>query len=215
MRDVLFCQKYTGIIGAKVLAMRLTDYSNPAIIASIKHWVADVVVRHRFCPFAKPAIDRAWVSYTVLESADATLVLEQLAERVSRLLEADNRDATELLIVANTAQTFDGFLDLTALAEALIESMGWDDQIQLATFHPSYCFANTSPGSIENYTNRAPWPVIQLLQVDSVGRAIDQVGDTETIPQRNIERLNAMDDATADQLMADSCPPPPSGEPRH
>lgn len=202
-------------MGAKVSAMSLSEHSNAAIIASIEHWVADVVVRHRFCPFAKPALESAWVSYTVLDGADATKVLQQLADRVSRLLEAENRDATELLILAKTADSFDSFLDLTALAEALIESMGWHDQIQLATFHPNYCFADTSPESLENYTNRAPWPVIQLLQVDSVGRAIDQVGDTDTIPQRNIELLNAMDDATADQLMADSCSPPPSGVLRH
>ena len=203
-------------MGGKVSGMNQSEYNSSAIIASIQHWVADVVVRHRFCPFAKPALDSAWVTYSVLAGTDTGGVLEELAGRVSKLLEADNRDATELLIVANSAESFDDFLDLTALAEALIESMGWHDQIQLATFHPNYCFADTSPHSLENYTNRAPWPVIQLLQVDSVGRAIDQVGDTESIPLRNISLLNDMDDATADQLMADSSPPsPPSDVPRH
>jgi len=196
--------------------MNLSELSNDTILASIKHWVAGVVVRHRFCPFAKPALDSDWVQYAVLDGSDDEAVLQQLADRVSLLLEADNRDATELLIVPKLAYSFDDFLDFTALAEALIESMGWHDQIQLATFHPDYCFADTSPESIENYTNRSPWPLIQLLQVDSVGRAIEQAGDTETIPTRNIALLHAMDDATADQLMADSCPPsPPSNVPRH
>lgn len=196
--------------------MTQTEQSNLEIIAAVEQWVANVVVRHRFCPFAKPALDNNWVAYTLLDGADMNTVLQQMADRVSRLLGADNRDATELLIVANSAKSFDDFLDLTALAEALIESMGWHHQIQLATFHPQYCFADTSAHSLENYTNRAPWPVLQLLQVESVSRAIEQMGNTEEIPLRNIKLINTMDDSTADQLMRDSCPPrAPSDVPRH
>ena len=179
--------------------------SNIDIIASVEHWVAQVVVRHKFCPFAKPALLSQWVSYSVLDEIKEEKVLEQLAERVSGLLASDRPDATELLVLSKSAAEFDDFLDLVALGEALMESMGWEDKIQFATFHPAYCFADTSAESIENYTNRAPWPVIQLLQVGSVGRAIDAVGSTDEIPQRNIEYLNALDDAAADQLVRDSC----------
>ena len=187
--------------------MTLREHSGDEIIGCIERWVSDVVVRHKFCPFAKPALDSDSVSYTVLDGADSSAVLQQVAERVSALFDAGNEDATELLILANAAKSFDDFLDLGALADAFIESMGWHDQIQLATFHPDYCFADTSPNSLENYTNRAPWPVIQLLQVESVGRAIDRVGDTDSIPARNIDLLNNMDDASAERLMANSCPP--------
>jgi len=146
--------------------------THTAIIATIEHWVSEVVVRHRFCPFAKPALEHHSVSYCVLDGSTPQALLEQMAERVSALLDAGKPDATE--------------------------------------------FAETSPHSIENYTNRAPWPVLQLLQVDSVSRALDSVANPEQIPQRNIEHLNSMDDATADQLMRDSVAPVSiSGVPSH
>lgn len=147
------------------------------------------------------------MSYTVLDGSHSEAVLEQIADRISQLLERNEPDATELLILSDCAESFDDFLDLTAIAEALIESMGWQESIQLASFHPQYCFAETSPESIENYTNRAPWPVIQLLQVDSVGRAIDKLGNADEIPARNVAHLNAMDDASANQLVSASSPP--------
>jgi len=190
--------------------------THTAIIATIEHWVSEVVVRHRFCPFAKPALEHHSVSYCVLDGSTPQALLEQMAERVSALLDAGKPDATELLVLSAIATKFDDFLDIVALAEALIESMGWYEKVQLATFHPDYCFAETSPHSIENYTNRAPWPVLQLLQVDSVSRALDRVANPEQIPQRNIEHLNSMDDATADQLMRDSVAPVSiSGVPSH
>jgi len=189
---------------------------NTAIIAAIEHWVTEVVVRHRFCPFAKPALDQQSVSYWVLDGATPETVLEQMAERIQALLTSNQIDATELLILSATAAEFDEFLDIVALAEALIESMGWFEKVQIATFHPDYCFAETSPHSIENYTNRTPWPVLQLLQVDSVGRALENVANPELIPQRNIDHINAMDDETADQLMRDSVAPVSiSGVPSH
>ncbi len=196
--------------------MNAPNTTNTAIIASVEHWVAEVVVRHRFCPFAKPALDQQSVSYRVLDGASPERVLEAMADRISQLLEHGGPEDTELLILSAHAEKFDDFLDLTALAEALIESMGWYEQVQLATFHPDYCFADTSPQSIENYTNRAPWPILQLLQVESVGRALENVTKPELIPQRNIEHLNTMDDAEADQLMRDSVAPVSiSGVPSH
>jgi len=196
--------------------MNEVNSTNKAIIATVEHWVAEVVVRHRFCPFAKPALDQHSVSYCVLDGGTPEILLEQMAERVSALLDGGKPDATELLVLSAVAAKFDDFLDIVALAEALIESMGWYEKVQLATFHPDYCFAETSPHSIENYTNRAPWPVLQLLQVDAVSRALENVVNPELIPQRNIEHLNTMDDVTADQLMRDSVAPVSiSGVPSH
>ena len=187
--------------------MKAPNTPHTAIIAAIEHWVADVVVRHRFCPFAKPALDQDSVSYWVLDGKTPEIVLQQMAERVESLLESGHSDATELLILSECSAGFDDFLDTVALAEALIESMDWYEKVQLATFHPDYCFAETSPQSIVNYTNRSPWPVLQLLQVDSLGRALDKAANPELIPERNIKHLHAMDEATAEQLMRDSVAP--------
>jgi len=181
------------------------DPSSAALIADTENWVAHSVVRHRFCPFAKPVLDANLVSYTVIDAANTESALNQFAERVSRLINDAAPRATELLIFGAVGVSFDDFLDLTALADALLESMGWHERVQLATFHPDYCFADTDPESIENYTNRAPWPVIQLLQVDAVADAIEQVGSTDDIPVRNIETLHALSADAAAELEQLSC----------
>jgi len=131
--------------------------------------------------------------------------LEQIAARIEALIEEPDSETTELLILPFVVESFDDFLDLSALAEALIESLAWQDKVQLATFHPHYCFADTDPESIENYTNRCPWPVIQLLQVDAVSRALERVENPDEIPARNIECLQSMDEAAVDRLLRDSC----------
>jgi len=173
----------------------------PEAVSATENWVAEVVVRHRLCPFAKPVLDAGSARYTVLEHSDAENVLNGFAEAVSSLVAGADRHATTLLILTNHAGRFDDFLDLIALADALLESMQWDHIIQLANFHPDYCFADTAPEAIENFTNRSPWPVIQLLQVDAVSEAIDRVVSTDHIPARNIETLQNLDEAEVRALI--------------
>lgn len=180
---------------------------HPAL-ADIRQWVDGVVVQHQFCPFAKPALASGWVAYSILDAADVESCLQQFANRVAALLEQSEPDTTELLVMTGCGASFDEFLDIAGLSEDLLEAMGWQDRVQLATFHPEYCFADTDADSAENFTNRAPWPVMQLLQVDSVGRAIEHAGDTHNIPDRNIAYLQSAPAGALQQIQQDSLKKP-------
>jgi len=61
--------------------------------------------------------------------------------------------------------------------------------IQLASFHPQFQFADTTPDDIGNYTNRAPFPTLHLLREASIARAVAAFPEAETIYERNIETL--------------------------
>src|SRR3546814_6830939 len=82
--------------------------------------------------------------------------------------------------------------------------MQLDGVYQIASFHPEYQFAGTAPDAAENYSNRAPYPLLHLLREDSLERAIANYPDVEQIPARNIALLNDLGTSKLKALL-DSC----------
>lgn len=150
-------------------------------VAQTRRWVEDVVVGHNFCPFAKPSLDQT--HYELLQGGTEQR-MQQLLDCCFRLRENAEIE-TALLVAAQDLDDFDDYLDELSLAEELMESMGLDGEFQLASFHPDYCFAETSPEAAENYSNRSPYPVFHLLRESSLSRALAEVGSPEKIPRRN------------------------------
>jgi uncharacterized protein len=74
-------------------------------------------------------------------------------------------------------------------ADALVEELALDGVLQVASFHPDYQFAGSAPDDVENFTNRAPYPILHLLREDSVARAVAAFPDPDAIVERNIETL--------------------------
>ena len=74
-----------------------------------------------------------------------------------------------------------------------MEEEGKDTEIQVASFHPQYQFAGTSAESVENWTNRSPFPMIHLLRVADVRSALKKFsGDTDDIWCRNQEQMRTL-----------------------
>jgi hypothetical protein len=74
----------------------------------------------------------------------------------------------------------------------MVRDLGLEGDLQIASFHPRYQFADTLPDDIENFTNRSPYPMLHLLREASVERAIASAGDTGQISNRNIRRLREL-----------------------
>jgi hypothetical protein len=73
-----------------------------------------------------------------------------------------------------------------------VDDLGLEGELQVASFHPQYQFADTNPEDIENFTSRSPYPMLHLLREASVERAIAAFGDTEEIYRRNIRTLRRL-----------------------
>ncbi|MGB7479462.1 MAG: DUF1415 family protein, partial [Burkholderiaceae bacterium] len=85
--------------------------------------------------------------------------------------------------------------------------LGLTGEIQVASFHPDYQFAGTSPDDIENYTNRAPYPTLHLLRESSVERAVEAFPEAAEIFERNVRTLRALKrDDLADHGFAPAVP---------
>ena len=82
--------------------------------------------------------------------------------------------------------------DFLETADALVESLGLDGVLQVASFHPDYQFAGSAPDDVENFTNRSPYPTLHLLREDSVSRAVEAFPDPEVIVERNVETLRRL-----------------------
>ncbi|MBK8067557.1 MAG: DUF1415 domain-containing protein [Rhodanobacteraceae bacterium] len=79
--------------------------------------------------------------------------------------------------------------DLLDIADATVQALGLEGELQVASFHPDYQFGDAEPDAVENCTNRSPYPTLHLLREASIERAVEAVEDTDAIYQRNIETL--------------------------
>ena len=160
------------------------------IIASCRHWVETVIVGLNFCPFAKPVVESGGLVYRVVNETSFEACLLALSDEFQRL-QLDPSIETSLLILPQGFESFDDYLELLAVADALIEDQSYDGIFQLASFHPDYCFDGQSVDDASNYTNRSPYPMLHLLRESSIEQALATIASPEKIPARNIEVARA------------------------
>jgi hypothetical protein len=172
-----------------------------AIIAATQRWVERAVIGLNLCPFAKAVVVKEQVRYVVSPARTPEELLETLMNELQDLadVDADKVDTTLIIspFVLNDFLDFNEFLDV---ADAAVEDMHLDGELQVASFHPDYQFADTDPNDISNFTNRAPYPILQLLREDSIDRAVEAIPDAEDIFEKNIETLEKLGHEGWDKL---------------
>jgi len=159
--------------------------STNQIISQTKKWITDVVVGCNFCPFAARELKQNKVHYQVEPATELSICLQSFLQECIRL-DKDETIETTLLIFPNAFQSFDEYLNLVSLAEKLISKKGYKGIYQVASFHPLYCFAESSADDAANYTNRSIYPMLHLLREESIEQALKRYANPEQIPERNI-----------------------------
>jgi hypothetical protein len=169
------------------------NVDDDAIIAATRRWVERVVIGLNLCPFAKAVFVKEQIRYVVSGARTPEALLEELMDELQDLADGDPEQVdTTLLIhpwVLNDFLDFNEFLDV---ADAAVEDMQLDGEIQVASFHPDYQFADTDPNDISNYTNRAPYPTLQLLREASIDRAVEAFPEASEIFEKNIETMEKL-----------------------
>lgn len=166
-----------------------------AVEASIRQWVERAVIGLGLCPFAAPVVARDAVRYVVSAASTDEELVEDLIRELETLAEASPaRLETTLLIVPNRfADDFLAFNDFLDVVDGVLAERDLEGEIQVASFHPQFQFADAGPDDIDNFTNRAPWPVLHLLRESSVEAATD--GDEEAaarIVERNVVTMREL-----------------------
>jgi hypothetical protein len=162
-------------------------------VAATRRWLERAVIGLNLCPFAESAYRGSRVRFQVSEQRSAAGLLEDLRAELLWLQAADPTECeTALLIhpwVLNDFAEYNEFLDV---CDALVADLELEGELQVASFHPHYQFAQTQPEDIDNYTNRSPYPMLHVLRESSVERAVAAVGDTDEIYLRNIRTLRQL-----------------------
>jgi len=160
-------------------------------ITQTKLWIDRVIIKCGFCPFAKPVYDNGQIHYHVIRSKTPQNCLVATIEECLHL-DKNPQFETSFIIFTQAYIAFSDYMHGLAQAESLLEKQGYCGIYQIASFHPSYCFAEQSLQDPANFTNRSPLPMFHIIRESSVDKALQNFSDPESIPYRNIARAREL-----------------------
>jgi len=162
-------------------------------IAATQRWLQRAVIGLNLCPFAKAVHVRDQVRYVLSDATTTEALLEELASELLWLNDTDPALVdTTLLIHPRVLTDFLDYNDFLDQADAAVDALGLEGELQVASFHPDYQFAGTAYDDAGNCTNRSPYPMLHLLREASVERAVDAFPDPDAIVERNIATLEKL-----------------------
>lgn len=167
--------------------------TDEAVLASTRAWLERAVIGLNLCPFAKAVHTKGQVHMAVSAATSPADVLDDLARELDALvaLDAQERDTT-LLVVPHCLDQFLDFNAVVARGERMIRKQGLEGVIQLASFHPHYCFADAAEDDVTNFSNRSPYPTLHLLREASIDKAVRAFPDAQAIYGANLETLRKL-----------------------
>jgi hypothetical protein len=162
-------------------------------VAATRAWLERDVIGLNLCPFAAAVHEAGQIRYVVSDAQTPLALRDHLIDEILFLNAADARDVdTILLIHPRVLGDFEEFNDFLDIADDTVRQLGLNGDIQIASFHPQYRFAETTPDDVTNRTNRSPYPTLHLLRESSVERAVTEHPDVEEISRRNIETMRRL-----------------------
>lgn len=163
------------------------------VIAATRRWLERAVIGLQLCPFAAAPHLNDRVRYCVSAQRSGAGLLEDLSVELQTLQDADPlKCETTLLIHPQVLTDFNEYNEFLDACDAAIAELGFEGELQVASFHPRYQFAGTGAQDIENYTNRSPYPMLHLLREASVTRAVANFPHLDRIGTSNKETLRRL-----------------------
>jgi len=156
-------------------------------------WLRDWVIELNLCPFARHPYEQGKVDIVSSEESDVESVFRFVLSELDRLQQAAPEELeTTLVVIENALTAFDQYLDFLQLLESAISESGLEGIVQIASFHPDYCFEGVAEDDAANYTNRSPFPMFHLIREESLEKAVAAYPEPEKIPLGNIQLLRKM-----------------------
>ena len=162
-------------------------------IAATRRWLQRAVIGLNLCPFAKAVVTKGQVRFVLSEATTTDALLEELAYELVRLHQTEPEEIdTTLLVHPYVLGDFLDYNDFLDQADAAVDALGLEGEIQVASFHPDYQFAGTGFDDAGNCSNRSPYPTLHLLREASVERALEAYPDPDVIVDRNLDTLEKL-----------------------
>jgi hypothetical protein len=167
--------------------------SDDEVVALTQAWLEQAVIGLNLCPFAKSVHVKKQIRYKVSRGLEWDALAQDLEQELALLSASAPEDIdTTLLIVPLALDDFLEYNDFLDWADRILARMGLQGELQIASFHPAYQFADTEPDDIENYSNRSPFPILHLLRESSIDRAVAAYPQASAIFEKNMATLRKL-----------------------
>jgi uncharacterized protein len=164
--------------------------TEPTEIAATRRWLERAVIGLNLCPFAKAVYAKRQVRFVLSDAELEDDLLEELGEELLRLRDTSAEEIdTTLLVHPRVLNDFLEYNDFLDRVDALIEALELDGELQVASFHPDYRFADADADDPGHCTNRSPYPTLHLLREASLDRAVAAYPDPDAIVERNLATM--------------------------
>ena len=179
------------------------------VIADTRLWLERAVIGLNLCPFARAEYVRNRIAFRVTQATTPEALLSELETALRELIAIEpSKIETTLIIHPWVLQDFLDYNEFLGEADALLVRMELVGVVQLASFHPRYQFAGEDPDDMSHFTNRSPFPMLQLLREASVERAVSSGENAATIVARNLKTVRSLGPEGWRRL---GLPTPPAG----
>ncbi len=169
-------------------------------IKIVERWLDEVVIGLNFCPFASKPRRNEQVRFITSKAISSEELLTDLQDELTLLDKSPaSKIETTLLIVPEMLVDFYDYNQFLDLVDELLLQFEWEGIFQIASFHPDYCFADAEADSVENLTNRSPYPILHIIREDSIEKALESITDPDEVYKRNIKTTKNL---SAEQIKA-------------
>ena len=173
-------------------------------VAVTQHWLERFVIGLNLCPFAAAPFRLDRIAYPVCDEVLLEGIYPAFLRTLETLVLSDSvEQETALLILTRGLSDFQDYLDGLSTLEQAVADAGLDGVIQLASFHPDYCFEGTSADDPANFTNRSPFPMIHLIREENLDAVLASYPRPESIPELNVRRLRDLGVSRIRDLLRD------------
>ena len=171
----------------------MDELTEASVVALTQRWLERAVIGLNLCPFAKAVHAKRQIRYVVTFEASTQAVDALLEDELQKLhaTPAELIDTT-LIIHPNALTGFMAYADYLQEADELLFTLGFEGELQIASFHPDYEFGDAPTGDAAHCTNRSPYPMLHLLREASVDKAVAAFADAADIYGRNMETLREL-----------------------
>lgn len=159
--------------------------------ALTREWVSRIVIGQGLCPFAAPVFKQLEI-ITCL-SDDENVLTESLMVLMQKVVETSAAELpTALFVTPNAFSDFERYWNWFDICDRLLAGMGYEGEIQIASFHPHYQFEGELENDLSHFTNRSPYPMVHIIRERDIEDALASVRFPERIPERNRRHLRGL-----------------------
>ena len=157
-----------------------------------KQWIERFVIGLRLCPFAHYSFYDDTIFYMLSDGKSMKEMEADLIELIDKLIAVTDDEISNAFVIYNAAFTFHEMLSLKENVDSEMEENGKSSKVQTVVFHPDFQFGDEDFEAHGNFTNRSPLPMIHVLRVDEVSKAIEMTENVDQIPFNNKRRLEML-----------------------